>query len=149
MSKRARAEDDVILADDSAPDTDVGQALARASLTILGAGALVAVVAVAVAGFAPAISVAIGTLIAASDTWLLGRIVRSLMSNEPGTNRGLWGLLGLTKLFVLFGGVWWLLSTGLVSGLAFAAGIASLPFGLVIFTLLPPLAPARKKSSPS
>jgi len=46
--------------------------------------------------------------------------------------------VAVLKLLLLFGGVWIILKSGVVSGLSLAAGYAALPFGVTFASLFGP-----------
>jgi hypothetical protein len=107
-----------------APAIVAGLIAVGAVAVVLSLGALVFV------GWGPSLGVAIGGLVAVSNLWVLAHIGRGVLSGGP--RRRMWALAGAAKFLALVAGAWFLLQTGLVSGLALAAGYASLPVGLTL-----------------
>ena len=58
-----------------------------------------------------------------------------------------WGLFALLKIFVLFGGVWLLLTRGLVDPIPLVVGYGVLPLGIAASTVVASLAPQRRRRS--
>jgi hypothetical protein len=79
--------------------------------------------------------VVVGTLVAMGNLWAFAIIVRALFGR--GRPWG-WALLGVLKMFGLFGVVGWLLRQEIVRVIPFALGYASLPVGLTLATLFAP-----------
>jgi hypothetical protein len=118
--------------------------------TALGAvvafGLLFAVGAALLWGLRAAISVGAGALLAASNLWVLSRIIARVLGNmtssdgadspEPKGGGGLWAVLALVKMLVLFGGVWILMTKGLVDPIALVVGYGSMPIGIAIGALV-------------
>ena len=69
---------------------------------------------------------------------MFAAVVRGAISG--GTYAKLWLLVGLVKLVVLMGGVWWLIDSGLVLGLSLAVGYGALPLGITFGAFLVPRA---------
>ena len=115
---------------DDATDGELSLGVAAGSVAAFGV--LFAAVAWLLFDRDAAISTAAGAAIVALDVYVLGRVVRALFDPESGSSKPLWAFLGIAKLFLLFGGSWWLLSTGWVHALGLAAGIAALPLGLSV-----------------
>jgi hypothetical protein len=102
--------------------------------TVAATGVLLALVTAFLWGGRMAFSVATGAAIATSNLYVLSRIVARLMSGATGT--GALGVLAVTKIVVLVGGVWLLLTRGLVDPIALLVGYGSLPIGIALSTLL-------------
>ncbi len=121
------------VAETASNDTGEGElSLSVAASSVAGFGVLLAVVAGVLFGRYAAESVAVGAGLVALDVYVLGRVVRALFDPTGRSNKRLWGFLGIAKLFVLLGGSWWLLASGLVHPLGLAAGIVALPLGLAV-----------------
>ena len=80
--------------------------------------------------------VAVGCLAAASNLYALAKIVRAL--TEPGASKSVagWSIAFGLKLLLLFGGLWLLLSWGVVTALPLAVGYGTLPIGIAIGSLV-------------
>ncbi len=117
------------IVDSGADSVDGELSLNVAAGSVAGFGVILAGVAWITFGAFAAESVGAGAALVALDVYVLGRVVRSLF-DPASSNKVLWGFLGVAKLFGLFGGSWWLLSSGLVHPLGLAAGIVALPLGL-------------------
>ena len=60
-----------------------------------------------------------------------------------------WGAFAVVKILVLFGGIWILLTRGLVDPISLVVGYGVLPLGIVASSLFSSLAPrSRRKSGP-
>lgn len=107
-------------------------------------GATLTLPALIVMGPRTALSVAVGAAIAAGNLWVLARIVTELLPNSESVSRhrgslsaaGVWVLLAILKMFVLFAVVWLLMRCALVSPLSLLVGFGSLPLGIAIGSLL-------------
>jgi hypothetical protein len=64
------------------------------------------------------------------NLYVLARTVVALLSG--GSQMSGWGVVGLLKLIVLFGGVWSLFRAGVVDVLPFAIGFGALPLGVTL-----------------
>jgi hypothetical protein len=110
--------------------------LGIAAGSVAAFGVILAGVAWVAFGAFAAESVAVGAALVALDLYVLGRVIRALFAppgaDGSGANKALWTFIGFAKLFVLFGGSWWLLASGLVHPLGLAAGIVALPLGLAV-----------------
>jgi uncharacterized membrane protein len=124
---------------------------ARLRATLASVAACAAVLTLAslpLLGAATTISVATGGALAATNLWVLARIVTALLPGAPpgeggGDNpgpeprrAGAWTLLALTKMGALFALVWLLVRYSLVSPIPMLAGFASLPLGIAIGSLV-------------
>lgn len=112
---------------------------------------LTAVAAVAVAlsftalawlGWGAAMGVATGGLLATLNLYVIALVSRGVLSG--GAHGKWWGIAGGAKFLALLGIAFLLLQSGLVSGLALAAGYAALPVGVTLGIL----AAAPRKESP-
>jgi hypothetical protein len=108
-------------------------------------GATFALVALALFGPSPAVSVAVGAGLATANLWALARIVAALLPDEAGGPTGgtrgasgavAWALLGIIKMFALFAVVWLLMQHGVVSALPMLAGFGALPIGIAIGSIV-------------
>jgi hypothetical protein len=92
--------------------------------------------------FGPSVawSVAIGAAIAASNLWVLARILVAMMPSDDGDarpgKRGRHALAAVLKMLGLVGGVWLLMRHGVVSPIPLVVGFGSLPIGIVIGSLV-------------
>lgn len=105
-------------------------------LTVAVLGALVALSTLAVLGPRAGIGAALGAAIAVANLAVFARVIRGLLAG--GKARRLWGLVGIVKIVVLFGGLWLLLRSDLVPALALVLGYGALPLGLTVSSLLGP-----------
>jgi hypothetical protein len=95
-------------------------------------------------GARTALSVGAGALLAASNLWVLTRIVSNVLGNAaetsdepPGGGGGsVWGVLAVVKMLVLFGGVWILMTKGVVDPIPLVVGYGSMPIGIAIGSLV-------------
>lgn len=78
--------------------------------------------------------VAVGAAVATANLYALGRIIDAFTGDKPGG--GAWKVFGLVKIIFLFGGVWLLLTKGVVDPIPFVVGLGSLPVGLSISSML-------------
>lgn len=112
-------------------DARLVSALVAVALT----GVVMAVTALFVWGSRLAVSVEAGGVIAASNLYVLSRIVHGMTSlgwGGDGGGGGAWGVIAMAKMVVLFGGIWWAMSRGLVDPLGLVVGYGSLPIGIAI-----------------
>lgn len=93
-----------------------------------------AIIAGAVWGGRAALGVAAGGAIAVVNLVVFARVVRGVLSGG-GRNR-IWILIGILKIFALFGGVWLLLKSGVFSPLSLVVGYGALPLGIALGTML-------------
>jgi hypothetical protein len=82
------------------------------------------------------LGVLIGGLIATINLVVFARIGQAFVSRQGNTVP--WGVVALLKLVLLFGGVWIIMKSNLVSGMSLAAGYAALPFGVTFASLFGP-----------
>lgn len=111
------------------------------------------------------LSVFAGALVAASNLWVLSKIVEAILvppddeddhgaegKDEPKpapkepkkTFSGAWGALALVKILVLFGGAWILMTRGLVDPIGLVVGYGSLPVGVSLSGLFSGLKPSKR-----
>lgn len=118
----------------------VGDATMRAAiLYVAGTGAVMALVAIFVAGARAAAGVAVGGAIATANLYVFARIGEAFISRKGRTAP--WAVIAVLKLGALLGGVWLILQSGLVSGLSLTVGYASLVVGITLGTLFGPKPP--------
>jgi hypothetical protein len=123
------------------PRTDAGQGLDPSTRTaivgVAAIGALLAIGGVAGWGLRAGASVAVGALIAVANLYGLARIIGAILGPRAEGNAaaGIWGVLAVVKVLGLFGGVWLLLSSGLVSPVGLIVGWGALPVGVSMGTL--------------
>ncbi|AGP41168.1 ATP synthase subunit I [Sorangium cellulosum] len=127
------------------PDADgppgVGDATMRAVLRwVAGTAAVLAVAALLAYGVRAALGVGIGGAIATANLYVFARIVDAFLSRRGHTVS--WTLIAIIKLLGLMGGVWLVLKSELVSGVALMVGYASLVVGISLGTLFGPKPPA-------
>lgn len=110
-----------------------------------------AVIGFAVMGARVGLGVLLGGAVATVNLLVFARIGQAFMDRKG--NAAPWGAVAVLKLVLLFGGVWIVLESGLVSALSLAAGYAALPFGITFASLfgpkppdvdLPPIQSARR-----
>lgn len=67
-------------------------------------------------------------------------------TQSPESKRGgaLWGIFAVVKIFVLFGGLWLLLTKRMVDPIPLVVGYGVLPLGIAATTLVNGVVPARK-----
>lgn len=58
-----------------------------------------------------------------------------------------WGVFAVLKMFILFGGIWLLLSKHVVDAIPLVVGYGVLPFGIVMSALLSTLSMSKKDAS--
>ena len=157
----------------SPPDTAY---VAAVGAGILGLALTIA--AVALFGSRTALSVGIGATIAVINLVTMRAIIRALVRSSEAEDananananadadakpeeeardhvaegkRGgaAWGAFAVVKILVLFGGIWILLTRGLVDPISLVVGYGVLPLGIVASSLFSSLAPrSRRKSGP-
>jgi hypothetical protein len=118
-------------------ESSVGDAPMRASITsVLIVGLIFAVVGFGLGGLRTGFGVALGGAIAAANLWVFARVGNAFVSKKGNTAP--WGVIALLKMLLLFGGVWLILRTGVVSALSLVAGYAALPIGITVASLFGP-----------
>jgi len=95
-------------------------------------GALFTAVAGTVWGARGAISAALGAAIAASNLWVLARIVGATARPDASKSAAVWGLLALVKMLALFVIVWLLVRWGVAQPLPLVLGYGALPIGIAV-----------------
>lgn len=103
----------------------------------------------AAAGFGgrAALGVAIGGAIATANLLVFARIGQAFISRRG--NSAPWAAVAVIKLVALLGGVWLILKSGYVSGLALTIGYGALPIGITLGSLFGPKPPEPKEESTS
>lgn len=133
-----------------------------ATLCAAAIGAVFTVVALATFGSRTALSVFVGASIAVSNLLVLRAIIRSILrprdeddepapseAKEDGRRGGTaWGIFAVLKIFVLFGGVWFLLTKKVVDPIPLVVGYGVLPLGITASALVDSLFPARRRRRP-
>jgi hypothetical protein len=147
----------------------VAAAAAGALGLILTLGAL------SIYGSRTALSVAVGAAIAIANLVTMRAIIRSILQEPEGADaapsadagadgepkdepppardhvaegkRGgtAWGAFALIKILVLFGGIWILLTRGMVDPIPLVVGYGVLPLGIAASSLLTSLSPRRRR----
>ena len=121
-------------------DDGVGDASMRAAiLSVLVCGLCLALGGLALFGARAGLGAAIGGGIAAANLWVFARVGQAFISRRGRTAP--WGVIALLKLIALFGGVWLILGSGMISGLSLAVGYAALPVGITLASLFGPKPP--------
>lgn len=119
----------------------VGDATMRAVLRwVAGTAAVLSVAALLAYGVRAALGVSIGGAIATANLYVFARIVDAFLSRRGHTVS--WTVIAMVKLTGLMGGVWLILKSDLVSGVALMVGYASLVVGISLGTLFGPKPPA-------
>jgi hypothetical protein len=122
---------------DRDPQPGVGDAPMRAAIMSVFFCALIfAVIGFAFFGPKEGLGVLIGGLIAAANLWVFARVGQAFVSRRG--NAAPWAVIAVLKMILLFGGVWLLVKSGLVSGLSLAAGYSAMPFGITFASLFGP-----------
>jgi hypothetical protein len=129
---------------DMQPDTNgrpgVGDATMRVViLCVAGSAVAMTLLALLAFGVRSALGVALGGAIATANLYVFARIVDAFLSRRGRTAP--WTIIAMLKLVVLLGGVWLILKSDLVSGLALVVGYASLVVGITLGTLFGPKPP--------
>ena len=127
---------------------------ARMRVALLGVAAFGAAATLAGAFWSgrAALSVAIGAAIATTNLYVMAQIVAGMIGpsepakpaspNEPAlaprarSGSGIWGMLAFVTMNVLIGGLWLLMTKGLVAPMGLLAGYGSLPIGIAIGSLV-------------
>lgn len=113
-------------------------------------GAALTFVALVLFGTRSAVSVAVGAGIAVGNLIAMRAIIRSLLppadsepTAKPSGAAAAWALFAVLKILLLFGGVWILLTRGMVDPMPLVVGYGVLPLGITASALFPP----RKRRS--
>ena len=109
-------------------DSSLGPAL----WSVAVAGALVTLTSPALFSAMGVVSVGVGSALALSNLWLIGRTVRAFLGTSPSGNRPSWALVAVLK----FAGLFLLLTAavrhGVIELLPLGFGYAALPLGIVL-----------------
>jgi ATP synthase I chain len=126
--------------EENGDDPRQSEAQMRAAITsVFFSGLCLAVAALAFFGVKAGLSALLGGILATLNLYVFARVGQAFMERKGNTAP--WGLVAVLKLLVLFGGVWFVLKSGMVSALGLAAGYASLPLGVTIASLFGPKPP--------
>jgi hypothetical protein len=141
--------------DSHGPRGSVGDATMRAAIvSVFGCGLCFAVAGVALFGVRAGFGVLLGAVLATLNLWVFARVGEAFVARRGNTAP--WGVIAVLKLLLLFGAVWVILKSEIVSGLSLAGGYAALPFGVTFASLFgprpsepsfPPVEPARNESA--
>jgi hypothetical protein len=156
-----------------APEGPDAAAVAAVAAGVLGLA--LAIGALAIFGTRTALSVAAGATIAVANLVTMSAIVRALLrapddadqataaadkpdaggeeaaaeaaDHERAGKRGgaAWGLFGVFKIVILFGGIWILLTKHLVDPMPLVVGYGVLPLGIAASSLFTSLAPRSRR----
>jgi hypothetical protein len=120
----------------SAPGRPVlDETLRRSQVAMAATGLVFALATAGLSDLAAGAGVIVGTLVAMANLWAFALIIGALFGRgRPAA----WAVLGVLKMFGLFGVVGWLLRHEIVRVIPFAVGYASLPVGLTLATLFAP-----------
>jgi hypothetical protein len=125
---------------EGSPSSGVGDASMRAAIVAVFAFALCfAVIGFVFMGVQTGFGVLAGGAVATVNLLVFARVGQAFIHREG--NAAPWGVVAALKLLLLFGGVWIILKSGVVSALSLAAGYAALPFGVTFASLLGPKPP--------
>jgi hypothetical protein len=113
--------------------------LKAAVLYVAVTAVLFAIVAAGVEGLRFGAGVLAGGVIAVVNLIVLARIVEAFLTKQGNTAP--WAIIAVLKLVFLLGGVWLILRSGVVSGLALVIGYMALPTGAVMASLFGPKPP--------
>lgn len=106
---------------------------------VAGTGAVLALGAVAAYDVRAALGVGIGGAIATANLWVFSKIGEAFISRQG--NSAPWAVIAVIKLIALLGGIWLILKSGAVSGLALTIGYGALPIGITLSSLFGPKPP--------
>jgi hypothetical protein len=126
--------------DEGGPDT----ALKAAILYVAVTAGVFAITAAIVENLRFGLGVLTGGVIAVVNLVVLARIVEAFLTKKGNTAP--WAIIAVLKLVFLLGGVWLILRSELVSGLALVIGYMALPTGAVIASLFGPKPPEEPPS---
>src|SRR5580698_5325104 len=103
------------------PEGGAGDAMMRAAiLFVLACGLGLAIAGLAFFGTRAGLGAAVGGALATANLWIFAQVGRAFLARRGNTVS--WGVVAVLKLVVLFGGVWQILRSGVVSPLSLAAG---------------------------
>ena len=134
------------MSDEVPPDDDLPVATAADATKMAAAlGAALTLAALAFFGTRSAMSVFVGAAIAVGNLIALRAIIRALLppaDSEPTPKSpgaaGAWAIFAVLKMLILFGGVWILLTRGMVDPMPLVVGYGVLPLGITASALFPP-----------
>ncbi len=109
--------------------------LDRTTQAVLALGVFGALLTLVWVGWVQAFSVFLGSLMGATNLWVLSRLVPRLMASDGP--KGIWAILSALKVAMLFALVALLVSTSLVNLLFLCLGYLSVPLGIVVGQLFP------------
>ncbi len=122
------------------PDEAGSDASMKAAiLFVAGTGAVLTLGAVAAYGARAALGVGIGGAIATANLWVFSKIGEAFIGRRG--NSAPWAVIAVIKLIALLGGIWLILRSGIVSGLALMIGYTALIVGITLGTLFGPKPP--------
>ena len=110
-----------------------------AILSVAITGAVLALAALASYGGRAALGVGIGGAIATVNLLAFARIGQAFVSRRGNTAP--WAIIAVVKLVALLGGIWLILKSNVVSGLALTIGYGALPIGITLGSLFGPKPP--------
>ena len=145
---------------------DGADAATAAAIAAAAMGVVLTIGAVALFGAHAALSVGVGAVIAVLNLVTMRAIVGALLRPPEGDERAdadseaqtrthkdhvaegkrggaAWGAFAVVKILVLFGGIWILLTRGLVDPIPLVVGYGVLPIGIATSSLFAGLAPRR------
>lgn len=120
------------MAHELAPPARVRVAIA----TVCACGAVVSLVATALWSARAGLSTAVGAALAASNLWLLARIVGVVARPDRPRRAAMWQVLSLGKMLGLIVLAWLLLRSGLAQPLPLGLGYGALPVGIALGSVL-------------
>lgn len=103
-----------------------------AIITVAVFGTLFALVAGTVWSVRAGISAAVGATIAASNLWVLARIIGATARPDASKSALAWSMLALVKMLGLFALVWLLIRWGIAQPLPLVLGYGALPIGIAV-----------------
>jgi drug/metabolite transporter (DMT)-like permease len=142
-------------------EEDTSDDTKRAAICAAVLGVVLSVGALGYSGGRAALSVFVGATIAVANLLTMRAIIQSIVrepENEDGkeTDEGspehreagrrggaAWGIFALLKIALLFGGVWFLLTRGLVDPIPLVVGYGVLPLGIAGQALIRGMSPKR------
>ena len=110
-----------------------------AVISVFACGLALTLGALALFGARTALGVAIGGALATANLAVFARLGDAFIARKGNTVS--WTVVALLKLVFLFGGVWLILRSEIVSGLSLAAGYGALPLGITLSSLFGPKPP--------
>jgi len=124
---------------DKKDDDGQDKTLRAAVLYVAVTGGAFAIGSVFFAGFRFGMGVLAGGAIAVANLIVLARIVQAFLGKKGNTAP--WAVIAILKLVFLLGGVYLIMKSGVVSGVALVVGYMALPVGAVIASLFGPKPP--------